>query len=184
LKRDDRIRINERIRARELRVVDAEGGMLGVLTLDEALRKAREAGLDLIEISPNAVPPVAKIMDYGKYLYNEKKKAKEIKAKAHTVEVKTIQVKVGTGENDLALKARKVTEWLTEGNRVKIDLFLPGRLKYMNEKFLKERIERVLSLVTVGYKIADSAKKSPKGMSIVIERDKSAPNPKPEAPKA
>jgi len=172
LKRDDRIRINERIRARELRVVDADGAMLGVLSIDEALRKARELNLDLIEISPNAIPPVAKIMDYGKYLYNEKKKAKDVKSKAHSVEVKTIQVKVGTGENDLALKARKVTEWLTGGDRVKIDLFLPGRLKYMDEKFLKERIERVLKLVSVPYKIADSAKKSPKGMTIVIEKDK------------
>jgi len=154
-------------------VLGADGENIGVISLAEALEKAREAGLDLIEISPNAKPPVAKIMDYGKYLYDEKKKAKVVKAKAHSVEVKNVQVKVGTGENDLALKARRVNEWLTDGDRVKIDLFLPGRLKYMNKAFLEERIDRILKLISVPYKIADEARKSPKGMSIIVERDQS-----------
>ncbi len=173
MKREDRIRVNQYIRAKELRVLGADGENIGVISLAEALEKAREAGLDLIEISPNAKPPVAKIMDYGKYLYDEKKKAKVVKAKAHSVEVKNVQVKVGTGENDLALKARRVNEWLTDGDRVKIDLFLPGRLKYMNKAFLEERIDRILKLISVPYKIADEARKSPKGMSIIVERDQS-----------
>src|SRR3989344_8942357 len=147
-----------------------DGGNLGVISFKEALDVARERGLDLIEISPKANPPVAKIMDYGKFQYAENKKEKVAKTKVHRVEVKNIQVKVGTGEHDLELKAKKASGWLKEGNRIKIDLFLPGRTKYMDIKFLKERIERVLKLITEEYKVADPAKKSLKGLSIVIER--------------
>jgi translation initiation factor IF-3 len=123
-----------------------------VISLSTALAEAQKRGLDLIEISPSAVPPVAKIMDYGKYLYDEKKKQKTAKTKTVTTEVKSIQVKIGTGEHDLELKAKKVSEWLAEGNRVKVDLFLIGRSKYMDLNFLKERLERILKLVTVEYK--------------------------------
>lgn len=162
-------RINQQIRTRELRVIGSSGENLGILTLEEALKKADELGLDLIEISPNANPPVAKIADFGRYLYEENKKSKQTK-KSHSTEVKTVQVKLGTGDHDLTLKAKKTSEWLSEGNRVKVDLFLPGRAKYLDEKFLKERIERMLKFVSVEYKIADSAKKSPKGMTVIIER--------------
>lgn len=124
----------------------------------------------MIEISPTAVPPVAKIMDYGKYSYEEKKKQKTAKAKVQISELKVIQVKIGTGEHDLELKAKKVSEWIAEGNRVKIDLFLVGRSKYMDLNFLKERLERLLKLVTVEYKIGQDVVKGPKGLSIVIER--------------
>ena len=147
-----------------------DGTNLGELSFKDALDKAREAGLDLIEISPKAIPPVAKIMDYGKFQYAENKKLKAAKTKAHTVEIKNIQVKVGTGDHDLELKAKKASAWLKEGNRIKIDLFLPGRTKYMDIKFLKERMDRVLHLITEKYKVADEAKKSPKGLSIIIER--------------
>ncbi len=164
------IRINNQISAPELRVIMEDGSNLGVITFKEALDKAREAGMDLIEISPKAVPPVAKIMDYGKFQYAENKKLKVAKTKAHTVEVKNIQVKVGTGDHDLELKAKKASSWLKEGNRIKIDLFLPGRTKYMDIKFLEERMARVLKLITEEYKVADPAKKSPKGLSIIIEK--------------
>jgi translation initiation factor IF-3 len=147
-----------------------DGSNLGVITFKEALDKARELGLDLIEISPKANPPVAKIMDYGKFQYAENKKQKVAKSKAHTVEVKNIQVKIGTGDHDMELKAKKASQWLQEGNRIKIDLFLPGRTKYMDEKFLRERMDRVLKLITEEFKIADPAKKSLKGLSIVIEK--------------
>lgn len=136
----------------------------------EALEKAHELSFDLIEISPNANPPVAKIMDYGKFQYDERKKEKTAKAKSKTVETKNVQVKVGTGDHDLELKAKKASEWLTEGNRVKIDLFLVGRSKFMDIKFLKERLERILRLISVNYKIAEEPKKSPKGLTIVIEK--------------
>jgi len=166
------IRINQNIRARELRVVGADGANLGVLSLEDALLRTKEAGLDLIEISPKAVPPVAKIMDYGKFQYELKKKQKEAKAKSHVTETKSAQVKIGTGENDLNLKARRVSGWLADGHRVKIDLFLWGRYKYMEFSFLKKRLERFLNLITEEYKVADPIKKSPKGLTVVLERGK------------
>lgn len=165
-----RTRINHQIRAAELRIIGVEGENVGVLPLSEALRRAEEAGMDLIEISPNAVPPVAKIMDYGKFQYSENKKAKAAKAKVHNSEVKEIQIKTGTGEHDLELKAAKISEWLKEGNIIKIDLFLPGRSKYMDFKFLKERLERILKFVSEEYRISEAAKKSPKGIAMVIEK--------------
>ncbi len=177
-----RIRINQEIRARELRVISEEGANLGVLLLEDALKKARESGHDLIEISPNANPPIAKIMDIGKYLYLENKKQKQTKSKSHKVEVKSIQVKVGTGEHDLSLKAKQASVWLQEGNRVKINLFLPGRTKYMDIKFLNERLERLLKFITIEYKIAESPQKSPKGLTILIERGSDSKQPITENP--
>lgn len=109
-------------------------------------------------------------MDYGKYLYDEKKKQKVSKQKTLTSELKIVQVKIGTGEHDLELKAKKVSEWLAVGDRVKIDLFLIGRSKYMDLNFLKERLERVLKLITVEYKIAQDVTKGPKGLTITIEK--------------
>ncbi len=168
--KDDNVRINRSIRAKELRVIGAEGENLGVLPTADALKLAEEANLDLIEISPTAQPPVAKIMDYGKYQYEINKKAKEIKAKSHVTETKSVQVKIGTGDHDLNLKAKRAAEWLTEGHRVKVDLFLWGRYKGMEESFLKERLERFLKIIPAEYKIADEIKRSPKGFSTTLER--------------
>ena len=165
-----KVKINHQIKASELRVITDDGENLGVISLSAAISEAQKRGLDLIEISPSAIPPVAKIMDYGKYLYDEKKKQKVAKAKTVTTELKIIQVKIGTGEHDLELKAKRVSEWLAEGNRVKIDLFLVGRSKYMDMNFLKERLERLLKLVTVEYKNAQDVTKGPKGLTIIIEK--------------
>ena len=155
-----------------MRVIGPEGENFGVLALSEAIQRAADAGLDLIEISPNAVPPVAKIMEYGKFQYEQQKKRREIKAKSHTTETKAVQVKIGTGENDLNLKARRAAEWLAEGHRVKVDLFLWGRYKYMEFGLLKERLERFLKMIPEEYKIADPIAKSPKGLSTTLERGK------------
>jgi translation initiation factor IF-3 len=155
-----------------VRVIGPEGENIGVLDIREAIKKAEESQLDLIEISPNARPPIAKIADYGKFLYDQKKKQKQAKQKAHTVEVKSIQVKIGTDENDLSVKAKKASKWLSEGHRVKAELFLPGRTKYMDKSFLEERLNRVLKLITTEYKIADPIKKNPKGLALIIESTK------------
>ena len=167
----NRTRINNAIRARELRVIGVNGENLGVITLTEALKAAEEAGVDLIEISPNAQPPVAKIMDYGQYRYQEKRRASEVKAKSHVTETKSVQVKIGTSEHDQLLKARRAAEWLSEGHRVKIDLFLWGRYKYMEEAFLKERLQRFLKIIPIEYKVADEMKRSPKGFTTTLERE-------------
>lgn len=163
-------RINNAIRARELRVVGALGENLGVLTLEAALKAADEANLDLIEISPNAKPPVAKIMDFGKYRYDTGQKESEMRSKSHVTETKSVQVKIGTGDNDQMLKANKAADWLEEGHRVKVDLFLWGRYKYMEPAFLKERLDRFLKIIPTEYKIADEMKKSPKGYTTTLER--------------
>ncbi len=163
-------RINNQIRASELRVIGADGSALGVIPLREALALAEEAGLDLVEVSPKAVPPVAKILDYGKFAYEKSKKEKASKAKAHVTELKSLQVTIGTGEHDLALKAKNASTWLKEGHRVKINLFLRGRAKYLNESFLKERLDRLLHFITEEYKIVDGPKKGPKGLTIIVEK--------------
>lgn len=180
----EQVRMNESIRAREVRVLGPEGENFGVLSIQEAMAKARELGYDLIEISPNANPPVTKITDYGKFKYEQKKKDKDVKSKAKVTETKEAQVKIGTSQNDMNIKASKIGAWLREGHRVKVDLFLWGRYKYMEFEFLKDRLERFLAIIPESYKIADEIKKSPKGLSVVLERDtsgkkapKTAPNP-------
>jgi translation initiation factor IF-3 len=175
----DKTRINHAIRATELRVVGPEGENLGILSLSEALAAAEARSLDLIEISPTATPPVAKIMDYGKYRYQTGRKAREIKAKSHVTETKSVQVKIGTGDHDQQLKAKRIAEWLDEGHRVKVDLFLWGRYKYMEEAFLKERLDRFLKIIPTDYKTADPVKKGPKGYTTTIERVPGGQKPTP-----
>ncbi len=165
-----RVRINHFIKAPQLRVITVDGENLGVITLAEAFKAAEARGLDLIEISPNATPPVAKIMDYGKFQYDEKKKQRVAKSKTHISDLKNIQVKIGTGDHDLELKAKKASEWLKDGHRVKIDLFLVGRSKYMDVNFLKERMDRVFKLITTEYKVASAPSKSLKGLTAIIEK--------------
>ncbi|MBI5816901.1 MAG: translation initiation factor IF-3 [Candidatus Yonathbacteria bacterium] len=149
-----------------------DGENLGLLSFREAIEESMKRGLDLIEISPNAVPPVAKIMDYGKFQYQQNKKQKEIKSKSHITETKTVQIKIGTSEHDLELKAKNVSKWLREGHRVKIDLYLVGRTKYAEMSFKKERIERILNLITEEYRIASGPEKGMKGLTMTIERGK------------
>ena len=179
----DKTRINREIRARELRVIGAEGENLGVLTLEDALKAAQTAGLDLIEISPNAVPPVAKVADYGKFEYERSKKERAARLKAKVSETKEVQIKVGTGENDMRLKAKKAAEWLAEGHRVRAELFLKGRYKGMDEAFLKARLEKFLLLIPYAYRLAEPVTRSPKGFAGIIERDPKGAEvkkPKPE----
>lgn len=162
-------RVNQQIRAQEVRVIGPQGENFGVMPTGDAIQKAIEAGMDLVEISPNTTPPITKIVDYGKFLYAESKKQKAAKAKTQTVEIKSLQIKVGTGDHDLELKAKKASEWLKEGHRVKIDLFLQGRTKYMDPKFLEERLSRVLKLITTEYK-SDKPVRSPKGLTVLVEK--------------
>ncbi len=168
----EKVKINGEIRALEVRVISDELGNLGVMKTRDAIAKAAELGLDLIEISPDAVPPVAKITDYGKFQYGQKKKQKEIKHKQSTAsgEVKNIQIKVGTGEHDIAIKAKRASEWLSEGHRVKIELFLRGRVKSMDKMFLQDRLQRIVNEITVEHKVIDGFKDSPKGITVTLEK--------------
>ena len=168
----EKVNINNNIRSLKLRVIGHKGENLGVITKDEAQAMAKALGLDLIEVSPHAEPPVARIADYGKYTYETSKKLKEVKSKAHSTETKTIQLSVAISENDLMIKAKKAAEWIKEGHRVKIDLQLKGRTKYLDQKFLSERMDRILAVIPIDYKIAEPLKKIPKSMMIVLEKTK------------
>ena len=120
-------RTNRRIRARELRVIGPEGEQLGVLPLEAALAKAAEFGLDLVEVSPMAKPPVCKIMDYGKFKYEAKKKANEAKKKQTVVKLKEVKFRPKTEEHDYNFKVKAIREFLAEGNKSRVTVMFRGR---------------------------------------------------------
>ena len=119
--------LNGEIRDREIRVISQTGEMLGVMSPYEALRLAEEADLDLVKISPNAVPPVCKIMDYGKYKFELAKKEKENRKNQKVVELKEVQLSMTIDVGDLNVKAKQATKFLTAGNKVKVSIRLRGR---------------------------------------------------------
>ena len=169
----NKVSINNQIRAFEMRVIDQNGKNLGVISKDEALRLAKEAGLDLIEVSATVNPPICKIADYGKHAYEMSKKKKEVKAKQINSETKNIQLSVEIGENDLNVKAKRAAEWIKDGHRVKIELQLKGRTKFMDEAFLRERLNRILAIIPAEYKIAEPIKKvGNKSFIVVLEKVK------------
>lgn len=125
--RGPQVRINHRIRVPEVRVVGPDGSNLGVLTTDEALRRAQGAGLDLVEVNPKAAPPVCKILDFGKFKYEEKKKQREAKKKQSVVEVKEVKLRPKTDDHDLMVKIRASRKFLQSGNKVKVTCRFRGR---------------------------------------------------------
>ena len=153
-------------------MIGENGENFGILKTAEAVKKSQELGMDLIEVSPTAKPPVAKIMDLGKFLYQQQKKQKEAAKKSHEVGVKNIQIGIGTSLHDLEMRAKKIEEFLKDGNRVRIELRLKGRAKYLDKKFLNERLERLIHLISEKHKVANGPIKSPRGMAITIERAK------------
>lgn len=127
MRRDDRLRINERIRVREIRVIDDTGQQLGIMPPPQALAIARQKGLDLVEISPTAVPPVCRIMDYGKYQYQEQKRTREAKRHQKIIEVKEIKFRPKVDEHDYQFKKNHIVRFIEEGDKVKATIFFRGR---------------------------------------------------------
>jgi translation initiation factor IF-3 len=121
------VRINERIRAREVRVIGDEGQQIGILPPYEALKMAREKNLDLVEVSPTAQPPVCRIMDYGKYLYQQEKKEREAKKHQKTITVKEVKFRINVDDHDYETKKNHVIRFLEEGDKVKATIFFRGR---------------------------------------------------------
>ena len=119
--------INEQIRATEVRLIGSQGEALGIVSYKEAMQKAEEENLDLVLMSPNAVPPVCKIMDYGKHRFDTLKKEKEAKKKQKTSEVKGMQLSMNIADNDIQFKAKNVRKFLTHGDKVKVSLRMFGR---------------------------------------------------------
>ncbi|HKW21056.1 MAG TPA: translation initiation factor IF-3, partial [Ktedonobacterales bacterium] len=120
-------RVNERIRAREVRLIDEDGQMIGVMTSGQALSMARERGLDLVEVSPMATPPVCKLMDYGRFKYEQSKKENEARKHQKVSELKEIRLSPRTDDHDLSVKVRKIEEFLGEGDKVKVGVRFRGR---------------------------------------------------------
>ncbi len=166
------LRINNQIKALEVQVIDPEGKQLGSMTIQNALGLAREHDLDLVEVGPNAVPSICKIMDYGKYVYQkERQEKKSGGAKKQRQELKTIRVGFKTGAHDAAFKARKALEFLNEGHIVKIELTLRGREKGL-APMGKQKLEQFLTNITEPYAIQEQIKRSPFGWIITIKKDK------------
>jgi translation initiation factor IF-3 len=126
-RRDDRVRINERIRVREIRVIDDSGQQLGIMAPQQALALARSKGLDLVEISPTAVPPVCRIMDFGKYQYEQQKRARAARRHQKVIEVKEIKFRPKVDEHDYQFKKKHIVRFLSEGDKVKATIFFRGR---------------------------------------------------------
>src|SRR5258706_6692683 len=120
-------RVNDRVRAREVRLIDEDGQMIGVMSWAEALALARERDLDLVEVSPMAMPPVCKLMDWGRFKYEQAKKENEARKHQKTVEIKEIRLSPRTDDHDLSVKVRKIEEFLAEGDKVKVGVRFRGR---------------------------------------------------------
>jgi len=136
------LRVNEMIRTREVRVVDDEGKQLGILQVRDALILARQKGLDLVEVAPNAVPPVCRLMDFGKFQYERAKKERDARKAQKQIEVKEVRLRPKTGEHDVAFKVRDARRFISEGNKVKIRIRFRGR-EITHPEVAKEMLDRV-----------------------------------------
>ena len=144
--------LNEEIRDKELRLIGADGAQLGIVSAEEANRLAEEAGMDLVKISPNAVPPVCKIMDYSKYCFDQKKREKEAKKNQKVVEIKEIRMSPSIDTNDLNTKVKAAQKFLADGNRVKVSVRFRGReMAHTNlgEKLLMDFAEACAETATM-----------------------------------
>ncbi|MCU0602054.1 MAG: translation initiation factor IF-3 [Desulfobacterales bacterium] len=148
----DRTNINQDIRARQVRAIDPEGNQLGVIPTEQALAAAAEFGLDLVEVSPNADPPVCKIMDYGRYRYEQTKKKHEAKKKQASFKLKEIKVRPKTGQHDLGVKIGRIREFITKKDKVKVTVMFRGReiaLSHMGMELLQKIAAEVQDITVV-----------------------------------
>ena len=162
------LRVNNQIRLPELQVIDEDGKQLGIMSTADAMRLAKEQDLDLVEVGPNVSPPIAKIMDYGKYIYRKERQEKK-GPKPKEQERKTVRVGYKTGAHDLEFKAKQISGFLKEGHIVKIELTLRGREKALAH-IGKEKLANFLKYITTEYSVQDSIRRSPFGWTIIIKK--------------
>ena len=145
------IRVNDRIRIKEVRVISPDGTQLGILPIEQALQTAYSQNLDLVEVAPEARPPVCRIMDYGKYRYEQSKKAREARKKQTIIELKEIKLRPKTEEHDFQFKARNAERFLKEGNKAKVTMMFRGRemIRMDRGKALLNRFVEALKDVAV-----------------------------------
>ena len=139
-------RTNNQIRVPEVRVIDETGGQLGVMKTVDALAMAQDRGLDLMEVSPNAQPPVVKFVDFDKYRYHQKKLEQQQKKRQKKVDIKGIRLSLRISEHDMGIKAKKAIEFLDEGHKVKVDLLMRGR-EQAHPEMAFERFKLFLTLI-------------------------------------
>ncbi|MCX7616121.1 MAG: translation initiation factor IF-3 [Patescibacteria group bacterium] len=162
-------KVNNQITAPQLRVVDAEGKNLGVMSKEEALKLASEQGLDLIEIVPSANPPVAKIISFDKFRYQQEKEEKKQRVRQGREELKQVRITPRSAENDLKIKVKKIEEFLAQGHKVEIFLMLKGREKY-NRQWANEKLTEFMGMIETEYKITMPAKEGGRGIVIQISK--------------
>lgn len=143
-------RINHQIKAPQVRLIDQEGKMVGIMATSEALKLALEQQVDLVEISPQANPPVVKLLNFDKYRYQQEKQAQQAKKKVKKIAIKGIRLSVRIGVHDLEFKAKKSNEFITESDKVKVDVVMRGR-EQAHPQLAYELIEKFLQLITVPY---------------------------------
>jgi translation initiation factor IF-3 len=160
-------RVNEEIRAAQVRLIDAEGEMQGVMSARDALRRAFDVGLDLLEISPNADPPVVKILDYGKFKYEAQKKKNEAKKKQKVIEIKEIKVRPNIDENDYQVKMRAMKSFIEEGDKVKVTLRFRGR-EMAHQDIGVKVLERIRSEMDATTKVEQMPKMENRQMVMVL----------------
>jgi translation initiation factor IF-3 len=164
---EPKVRVNQRIRAAKLRVISPDGEQLGILDLAEALAKSEEFGLDLVEVAPNVDPPVCKIMDYGKFRYEESKKEHERKKKQATVVLKEIKLRPKTEEHDLDYKVKRLKRFIADNCKVKVTVMFRGR-EITHPEQARLLIDRVLDLVGDEVQVEQSAKFEGRNMTLVL----------------
>ncbi|MEO1059225.1 MAG: translation initiation factor IF-3 [Actinomycetota bacterium] len=171
--RGDQHRVNDRIRAREVRLIGPTGDQLGIKPVPEALRMARGLDLDLVEVAPNANPPVCRIMDYGKFKYEEGQKAKEARRKSTNVSVKEVKYRPKIGKGDFDTKTRNVIRFIDEGHKVKVTLQFRGR-EMAHPELGSKILDDVLEAVGPAAKVDSQARLEGRNMSMVLSPDKKA----------
>jgi translation initiation factor IF-3 len=157
------IRVNEQIRVREVRLIDADGGQLGIIPISEALRIADDRELDLVEVAPNVTPPVCKILDFGKYRYQLSKK----QTRKKNMDVKEVKIRPQITNYDLGLKVKNIRRFLDEGNKAKITMFFRGREIIRPELGMKV-FERMTQLLTGKFNIEQSPKLEGNHITMVV----------------
>ena len=162
-----KIRINEEIRAKELRVIGASGEQLGIMPLEDALRISQDAGVDLVEISPNAEPPVAKIIDWGKFQYQKMKEQQKNKRNAKSVELKQMRFGLKIGMGYLDVKLRKIKKFLVNGDKVKSQIVFKGR-EMAHKEIGFEMAEKIISLLENDAIVEQKPQMAGRNLSLVI----------------
>ncbi len=161
------IRINESIRSSELRVIGADGEQLGIMSRQDALKAAEEAGVDLVEISPNAAPPVAKIVDWGKYQYQKMKELQKNRKSSKQSELKQMRFGLKIGSGDLDIKLRKIRGFLAAGHKVRIQIFYRGR-EMAHKEIGYEMIDKIVALLEDDAILEQKPQMAGRNLSIVV----------------